>query len=1025
MMNKKYVFFSLVVFLILTIPMTSFAAYKSVKTPDALVTVLETAEKDEKTGIVKLTNDADISEGEDDYAISGNITLDLNGHTLSTGENFFSAYMEDGKWTIMDSSNTGKGVIKGKQPIRMQEGELIFESGKIEADAAGITFLNPGGKVTINDGEIVGPYGVYIATIENGKEAILNVNGGTLKGNTMVSYGLFVPNDEASVNEGKIEIHINGGEIIGNCTKSDTASAALYVGTNHENVTLNIENAKIEQTGVGYGVLSESGSTEIVSGTIIGGSEEADEKGTYKSTGVCVAGEKSTLTISGGNITGKESGVHVLAKATAEISNADIKGRYGATAFSGGNLKILGGTITGETAGLSVNGADKSNANTTITVSDGTIKGGIAGAYMAAGTLKMTGGEVEGQAGIVVRGSSLEVSDNAKVVSTGNGEIQIGDIDTQIPAAAVVVDKEDSYNDGTNQANINGGEFVAAKGRDAIVYTEEGTEQKETVNGSLVVKGGNFSSKVDEAYLDDSLTAELQKSTGDAPFSYYTSLADANAKKEEGDTTKLLTTGTATLVDFGFKAKGSDANTAIEDSFDKLELGDVEATRWDITDCVEDTMYATFKGTETATDYVVKFYKGTVDNGNIVYESTAEEAKQVTKGCVVYFSFHHQAQPENLVSGAYVVELYKKDTQDETLVSTATLNISKVTFAKAEGDDTEDELPADTFYAQGEEVKLPTLSRSGYIFSGWKDADGKTYKDTYTVSETGADVTLTAKWTKKSSGAGGGGSSATTKYTITVKVGKNGTVSPSGNVKVEEGEDQKFVFSASKGYEVEDVLVDGKSVGAVTSYTFEDVKEKHTLSVTFKKSEEETTTTQRYNDVAQNAWYYDAIEFVSEEGLMQGTATKVFDPELPITRGMMATVLYRLSGANTKKTSKFADVASNSYYTNAIAWATDNGIVTGVGENLFEPDREIKREELATMIARYLKNMKVDIDNSGMDVAYDDATSISDYAKDFVKTMRLTGLMQGKNGNNFDAAGMATRAEVATILMRYVEKTTK
>ncbi len=320
------------------------------------------------------------------------------------------------------------------------------------------------------------------------------------------------------------------------------------------------------------------------------------------------------------------------------------------------------------------------------------------------------------------------------------------------------------------------------------------------------------------------------------------------------------------------------------------------------------------------------------------------------------------------------------------------------------------------------------------------EVEGLTVEYVKTLLKAGSNVTMKTKtskntvtftFTKKtsSSSTGGNGGSATTKYTITVSVGQNGNITPTGKVKVEKGEDQKFDITPNNGYVIDDVLVDGKSVGAVEVYTFEKVEENHTLSATFKAADGTQTPivdpTTGYVDVAANAWFKDAVKFVTDNNLMNGTGNNKFEPDLAITRGMLATVIYRLAGADTTATATFTDVPATSYYSNAIAWAAENGIVTGVGENRFEPDRAITREEMATMISRYITNMKVNVeatDTSSQE--YADASAISEYAVESVKTMRETGLMEGKNGNNFDPKGMATRAEVATILMRFVEKTT-
>ncbi len=286
--------------------------------------------------------------------------------------------------------------------------------------------------------------------------------------------------------------------------------------------------------------------------------------------------------------------------------------------------------------------------------------------------------------------------------------------------------------------------------------------------------------------------------------------------------------------------------------------------------------------------------------------------------------------------------------------------------------------------------------------------------------------------------AGGGGSSTVKKYKITVETTKHGKITPS-TVSVEKGSDQTFKIIPDEGYEIEDVIVDGKSVGAVESYTFSDVTETHKIKATFKLAEEKPeekpeennpeenkpTTTTSYNDVPQTSWYSEAVDFVTKNNLMNGTGDGKFEPDVSITRGMLVTVLYRLSGATVTDSSTFGDVASDSYYSNAIAWATQNGIVNGVGNNLFDPEREIKREDMATIFARYMTKMGIELAEANDDLVYADEGEISDYAKDAIHEMKKAGLMNGKGENSFDPVGTATRGETATILMRFVELTSQ
>lgn len=281
---------------------------------------------------------------------------------------------------------------------------------------------------------------------------------------------------------------------------------------------------------------------------------------------------------------------------------------------------------------------------------------------------------------------------------------------------------------------------------------------------------------------------------------------------------------------------------------------------------------------------------------------------------------------------------------------------------------------------------------------------------------------------KKKSTSSGGGSLSTTKYEIKVTAGEGGTVSPE-TTKVEKGDKKKFTIKADEGYEIEDVIVDGKSVGAVKNYKFENVKEKHTIKAIFKKVEEkveekteekteDTAWKTPFNDVKETDWYYKAIKFVSEKGLFSGMSKNEFGPKLEMTRGMFVTVLSKLDGGELDGELEFIDVDRNAYYAKPIAWAYKKGIVGGVGNEMFAPDKEITREELAVMMYNYMQKTGINLPTMLAEFpAFDDADEISPWAENAVRVMRATGLMNGKTGNKFDPKGKATRAEVATILM--------
>ncbi|MBO5179569.1 MAG: S-layer homology domain-containing protein [Clostridia bacterium] len=177
-----------------------------------------------------------------------------------------------------------------------------------------------------------------------------------------------------------------------------------------------------------------------------------------------------------------------------------------------------------------------------------------------------------------------------------------------------------------------------------------------------------------------------------------------------------------------------------------------------------------------------------------------------------------------------------------------------------------------------------------------------------------------------------------------------------------------------------------------------------------------------FEDLKEEDWFYDAVKFAHENSLFKGVTEKKFGAEIAMTRGMMVTVLYRLAEAEEKDTATFDDVDKDMYYSNAIAWAAKLEIVNGVGDNKFEPDREITREEMATMMARYIKKMDLDVKDSEEEyVAYEDEKEISSFATEAVKDMKKLGLMEGKDDNKFDPKGNAKRCEVATLLMRFVK----
>lgn len=172
-----------------------------------------------------------------------------------------------------------------------------------------------------------------------------------------------------------------------------------------------------------------------------------------------------------------------------------------------------------------------------------------------------------------------------------------------------------------------------------------------------------------------------------------------------------------------------------------------------------------------------------------------------------------------------------------------------------------------------------------------------------------------------------------------------------------------------------------------------------------------------------NHWAADNILFAASRGLLSGTSDTTFSPNTGMSRGMFVTALGRLAGINpdSYKTGKFTDVKTDAYYAPYVNWAAQNGIVEGVTATTFAPDSNINREQMAVIMANYAKKLGYDLPKTLQAVTFADNAQISSWAKNAVRTMQQAGILSGKNGNKFDPKGTATRAEVATVLRRFVE----
>ena len=249
-------------------------------------------------------------------------------------------------------------------------------------------------------------------------------------------------------------------------------------------------------------------------------------------------------------------------------------------------------------------------------------------------------------------------------------------------------------------------------------------------------------------------------------------------------------------------------------------------------------------------------------------------------------------------------------------------------------------------------------------------------------------------------------------------VGKNGTVEPKLTLS-HLGKSVTFTFKPDKGYRVKDVKVDGKSVGAVTTYTVNE------LTVSTRIEVEFTNGTLPFTDVLESDWFYDDVVFAYENGLFAGTSDTTFSPNTSMTRAMLVTVLYRLEGQPAVSgRSGFADVQYNGYYEDAVTWAADNGIVNGTSTSTFSPNANVTREQMAAILYRYAQYKKYNTAASSSLNSFSDHTSVSGYAVASLQWSVAEKLVNGSNGKLMPT-GNASRAQVAAILHRFAENVAK
>ena len=249
--------------------------------------------------------------------------------------------------------------------------------------------------------------------------------------------------------------------------------------------------------------------------------------------------------------------------------------------------------------------------------------------------------------------------------------------------------------------------------------------------------------------------------------------------------------------------------------------------------------------------------------------------------------------------------------------------------------------------------------------------------------------------------------------TISASAGSNGKISPTGDVSVRSDLGQTFTFTPDKGYRVADVLVNGKSVGALRSYTFATARKDQTLEVVFEKIP-------AFVDVPAGSYYEEAVNWALENWITEGTSDTRFSPDAPCTRAQAVTLLWRAAGcpAPHAYSTAFEDVTSGSYYYQAVLWAVENGIAQGTSETTFEPDAVCTRAQIVTLLFRYKAANGMDaVTLAELLGGFADSAEIPAYSRSALNWAISANVLQG-SGEKLLPNDACTRAQIVTLLYR-------
>lgn len=828
---------------------------------------------------------------------------------------------------------------------------------------------------------------------------------------------------------------------------ADGASLAVYGGPTergnscgiYANGTITINSGTVTATGesasaASYGICAR-GAVTINGGTLNAASRKAqgDSCGIYITNSITINGGDVTATA--GDAGGNSCGIYTSNSVTIEDGTVNATGgnavrdSYGIYASS---FTINGGTVVATGGEAAVRYSMGVRADGSITIHDGvvTATGDTAPDYSYGmstnGNFTMNGGIVtatsgEAQLTYGIRGGTLTIKSgtldatSGKTVQDSVGIFAVYDI--KIDGGTVTAKGGETIGDGwynfgirshSGSVIITDGTVTATGGKANGTGEENHSAGIFVRTGSITVSGGT-------------VTATGGESTGSG-INYSAGLYAGVSVTVSG--------GTATATG-GLASTGSTADAG--GSYGII----VESTTADVTINGNSVVRANMTGEEgvdgepISGDSIDKQNGIVFENGDGTVYGTVTLQEDLTVGADESLTIPQDAaltipNDTTLTSSGVI-------TNEGTLTNNGTLTIGQggaltgnvngnpVIYAVTVLTDGNGTASASKIYAAANDtVTLTATPDSGYHFERWEVVGGGVTIENNAFTMPAQPVTVKAIFDRNSSGS--------SSYTITTPDAEHGTVAASPS-RASSGTTVTITVTPDEGYELGELIVtdaNGDEVDltreSATKYTFEMPRSRVTVAASFVESAPEPLP---FDDVDDGDWFADAVRFVYENGMMNGTGDTTFAPDATTSRSMIVTILYRLEGEPVVDDAMdFSDVAGDAWYTDAVRWAAGEGIVGGYGGGLFGSDDAVTREQLAAILYRYAvyKGYDVSIGEDTNLLSYDDFEDLSEYAIPAMQWACGTGIVNGTSESTLTPQGEAERAQVAAMLMRFCEQ---